>query len=242
MVSVMSWNSATGTRSSPRNGVSLSWVCASKVRIVSSASPKKSSRTGMSMPGGKRSRMPPRTAYSPGSRTVEARVKPLSSSHSITPAIPSTLPGATESACVATKSRAGTRCNAAFTVVSSTDGLSRPVDARQARQRRSCAAPPRRRCGETRSYGRQSQAGNSRMSNVRTEERQRARQGRHALAVAADDAERNSPARLARAAIVRARSASTRPSAPSATCASVSAFPACSKSAGDFAIACHFPR
>ena len=31
---------------------SLIWVCASNERIVSSASPKKSSRTGISMPGG----------------------------------------------------------------------------------------------------------------------------------------------------------------------------------------------
>ncbi len=70
--------------------------------------------------------MPPRTAYSPGSRTVEARVKPLSSSQVTMLAMPMTLPGATDSAWVATKSRAGTRCSAAFTVVSSTDGLSRP--------------------------------------------------------------------------------------------------------------------
>ncbi len=53
-------------------------------------------------------------------------MKPLSSSHSIMPAMPMTLPGATDSACVATNSRAGTRCSAALTVVSSTDGLSRP--------------------------------------------------------------------------------------------------------------------
>src|ERR1039457_6076083 len=42
-------------------------------------------------------------------------------------AMPMTLPGATDSACVATNPRAGTRCSAAFTVVSSTDGLSRPL-------------------------------------------------------------------------------------------------------------------
>ena len=54
-------------------------------------------------------------------------MKPLSSSHVTMPAMPMTLPGATDSACVATNSRAGTRCSAAFTVVSSTDGLSRPL-------------------------------------------------------------------------------------------------------------------
>ena len=54
-------------------------------------------------------------------------MNPLSSSHSTMLAMPVTLPGATESAWVATKSRAGTRCSAAFTVVSSTDGRSRPL-------------------------------------------------------------------------------------------------------------------
>src|ERR1035437_8089616 len=39
-----------------------------------------------------------------------------------------------------------------------------------------------------------------------------------------------------RAAMARARSASTSPSAPSATCASVSGWPACNNAAGDLAI------
>ena len=34
----------------------------------------KSNRTGISSPAGNRSRIPPRTAYSPGSRTVEERL------------------------------------------------------------------------------------------------------------------------------------------------------------------------
>ena len=55
-------------------------VSGSKLRMDSSVSPKKSSRTGSSMPGANRSTMPPRTAYSPASRTVAARLKPLSSS------------------------------------------------------------------------------------------------------------------------------------------------------------------
>ena len=54
-------------------------------------------------------------------------MKPLSSSQFTTPAMPSTLPGATDNACVAVKSRAGTRCDRAFTVVSKTEGLSRPL-------------------------------------------------------------------------------------------------------------------
>ena len=51
MVSVVSWNSATGTRSSARNWSVVRWVSGSKLRIVSSVSPKKSSRTGSAMPG-----------------------------------------------------------------------------------------------------------------------------------------------------------------------------------------------
>ena len=43
--------------------------------------------------------MPPRTAYSPASRTVETREKPLISSQRIDPVHPSTLPGAAENAC-----------------------------------------------------------------------------------------------------------------------------------------------
>ena len=131
--------------------------------------------------------MPPRTAYSPGSRTVEARVKPLSSSHSTMPAMPVTLPGATESACVATKSRAGTRCSAALTVVSSTDGLSRPFHARQPRQRGHAL----RHHGGVRRHPVVGQAVPGREfhgKKVGAEEGERTRQCRHALAVAANDA------------------------------------------------------
>jgi hypothetical protein len=74
MVSVTSWNSEIGTRSSERMSSSVRWVSASKARIDSRESPKKSNRTGWSSPAGKRSRIPPRTAYSPGSRTVEERL------------------------------------------------------------------------------------------------------------------------------------------------------------------------
>ena len=77
-------------------------------------------------------------------------MKPLSSSQRTTPSMPSTLPGAADSACVATRSRAGTRCSAALTVVSSTDGLSRPLmrASRDSAVMR-CATTPA--CGETRS-------------------------------------------------------------------------------------------
>ena len=49
--------------------------------------------------------------------------------------IGTTWPGATDSACAATSSRAGTRCTMALTVVSTISGLSLPVQARQPRQR-----------------------------------------------------------------------------------------------------------
>ena len=102
-------------------------------------------------------------------------MKPLSSSHSMMPAMPSTLPGAAESACVATNSRAGTRCSAALTVVSSTDGLVAALDAREPRQRGHAL---RHDAGIAATRGRR--AGSPRpgipASDVGREERQRARQ------------------------------------------------------------------
>ena len=49
-------------------------VSASNPLMLSSVSPKKSKRTGFCRPGGKRSRIPPRTANSPCSITVPVRV------------------------------------------------------------------------------------------------------------------------------------------------------------------------
>ena len=48
-------------------------VSGSKVRMLSSCRPKKSKRSGVSMLAGNRSTRPPRTAYSPCSRTVGTR-------------------------------------------------------------------------------------------------------------------------------------------------------------------------
>ena len=64
--------------------------------------------------------------------------------------IGTTLPGATDSACAATISRAGTRCMMALTVVSTISGLSLPVsrDSFASVVRRWARMPP---CGETRS-------------------------------------------------------------------------------------------
>jgi hypothetical protein len=60
------------------------------------------------------------------------------------------LPGAADSDCVATRERAGTRWSAALTVVSSTDGRSRPL-MRASRDSTviRCATMPA--CGDTRS-------------------------------------------------------------------------------------------
>ena len=61
-----------------------------------------------------------------------------------------TLPGATDSDCSPTNSRAGTRCSAALTVVSSTDGRSRPLmrASRDSAVMRWATTPA---CGDTRS-------------------------------------------------------------------------------------------
>ena len=80
MLSVVSWTSLIGTRSSARSCPIVRCVSGSKERIDSSVSPKKSRRTGFGSPAGNRSMMPPRTAYSPVSRTVPVRRKPLVSS------------------------------------------------------------------------------------------------------------------------------------------------------------------
>ena len=53
----------------------------------------------------------------------------------MTPSMSSMLPGAAESDCVATSVARGTRWSAALTVVSTTAGRSRPLSAREPRQR-----------------------------------------------------------------------------------------------------------
>ena len=52
---------------------SLLWVSGSKRRSDSNSSPKSSARTGEGREGGKKSRMPPRREYSPGTSTCSAR-------------------------------------------------------------------------------------------------------------------------------------------------------------------------
>ena len=183
------------------------------------------------MPGANRSTMPPRMAYSPASRTVEARMKPLSSSHSVIPDMAMTLPGAAASDWRDRISRGGTRCSMALTVASRIAGRSRPLmRASRASVVMRCATTPA--CGDTRSYGRQSQAGNSSTSTSgakKVSERDSA---------AMREPSRQITARLiagadGRAATARARSASTSPSAPSATPERCSGRPGASRSAGD---------
>ena len=84
------------------------------------------------------------------SRTVAARLKPMSSSHWMMFAIGATLPGATDNDCLAIAARSGTRCRTALTVVRSTAGCSRPVTrARRASVITRCATTAG--CGDTRS-------------------------------------------------------------------------------------------
>jgi hypothetical protein len=68
--------------------------------------------------------MPPRTAYSPDSRTVEARRKPLVSSQRTSASISTALPGAAEKLSAAMRASGGARCVRALTVVSKTRGRS----------------------------------------------------------------------------------------------------------------------
>ncbi len=67
--------------------------------------------------------MPPRTAYSPVSRTVPVRRKPLASTQATTSSIDTTLPIAAENASLAMWARGGTRCTRALTVVQRIRGV-----------------------------------------------------------------------------------------------------------------------
>ena len=103
------------------------------------------------------STIPPRAEYSPGSRTVPVRAYPLASRNRDSAVGSMSSPGASDKARPANALRGGTRCTIALTVVST------------------IRAPPGSACncasvairsdtssgfGLTRSYGRQSQAGN----------------------------------------------------------------------------------
>ena len=74
----------------------------------------------------------------------------MCSSQATMESIGTTWPGATDSACAAIISRAGTRCTMALTVVSTISGLSLPCrrDSRASVVSRCARMPP---CGDTRS-------------------------------------------------------------------------------------------
>ena len=69
--------------------------------------------------------MPPRTAYSPVSRTVPERTKPFDSSQATSSSVATELPGTAENESLATAARGGTRCRSAATVVDRMRGRSR---------------------------------------------------------------------------------------------------------------------
>ena len=135
-------------------------------------------------------------------------------------------------------SRGGTRCSAALTVVSTTPGRSRPLQAREPRQRGHAL---RHDAGMRRHavVGQAIPGGKLVDLDLGREERERARKLRHARPVAADHQRGWSPARSASPRSARARSATIRPSAPSATPESVSARPGTSSSAGDCGLRHH---
>ena len=97
------------------------------------------------MPGANRSRMPPRTAYSPVSRTLEARANPLDSSHRTSASISTILPGAAENVSPAIAASGGTLCSKALTVVERMRGRSSEVRDLASRER--TKNPPRRNGG-----------------------------------------------------------------------------------------------
>ena len=66
--------------------------------------------------------MPPRTAYSPTSRTVAVRSKAFVSSHFVSRSMATTLPAAAPQVRAATVSRSGTRWMMALAVVKTTRG------------------------------------------------------------------------------------------------------------------------
>ena len=148
MVSAFNGTSLIGTRSRLFSGEVVRCVAGSKVRTVSNVLPKKSSRTGAASPGAHRSRMPPRTAYSPVSRTVAVRRKPLPSNHATRSSIATDWPGFACSAASRISSAGGTRWMMAFAVVSTTHGPLRPAATSLSAETRRAATSAE---GETRS-------------------------------------------------------------------------------------------
>ena len=95
--------------------------------------------------------MPPRTAYSPVSRTVPVRRKPLASTQATTESIDRALPMAAENVSRAMWARGGTRCTRALTVVQRMRGRSCAERVRESRARAVIRAAAAAVVGETRS-------------------------------------------------------------------------------------------
>ena len=175
----------------------------------------------MSMPGGNRSRMPPRTAYSPGSRTVEVR-------HEAVELKPSDDARHVEAIAGRGRQRLlGDHLARRHPLQHGIDGRQQhrrmlaPLEAGQPRQRRHAlrddarhAATPGRRAGSPRpgTPAPRCPAQRSRSACASAAMRGPSRQITSRLVAGAS----------ARAATARARSPITRPSTPSTTCASVS--------------------
>ena len=94
----------------------VSWLIGSNFLIFSTLSPKRSIRTGSSSPGGYISIIPPRTEYSPGSRTVAVRSKPHSPRNRLNSSISIWDPALISRVNWSKKSGVGIRCKMAFTV------------------------------------------------------------------------------------------------------------------------------
>ena len=95
--------------------------------------------------------MPPRTAYSPVSRTVPVRRKPLASTQATTLSIETTLPIATEKVSTAMRVIGGTRWIRALTVVQRMRGRSSAERVRARRAKAVIRAAAVAVVGETRS-------------------------------------------------------------------------------------------
>ena len=151
MAAVVSCTSLIGTRSNALICPTVRCVSGSKVRTTCSVQMLFGSCAGAASAGAKRSRMPPRTAYSPVSRTVALRMKPLISSHSTSLSMSMALPGAAENVSCATLANGGTFCSTAEIVVERIRGRSSDERERASRARAVMRRAEIEALGDTRS-------------------------------------------------------------------------------------------
>ena len=115
------------------------WVSTSNQRSDSMVSPKSSTRNGFAVLGGKRSRIPPRNASSPGSPTRSVRTKPFSTRRSSSARMSSSSPSASRTMRRAKSSVRGSRAKSART---GTMRRSTPSSTRRPRARISSRITP----------------------------------------------------------------------------------------------------